>query len=325
MGNSYKDLIKNFSKSLGLDVVGFTSCRVFDELRDKLLLRKKNGTENEFEEKDVENRVNPFIYMEEGKTIISIAFPYLHNKIKNKKVYFSKYTMGRDYHFVVLLYLKRICEYIEELGGKAICLVDSNALPERYIAKKSGIGFIGKNNMLINPIYGSYIFLGEIITNIEIEPDVEMKNKCDECNKCRIACPTGALDNNNFNLCLSYITQKKFLDDNEIKKMGGRIFGCDTCQDVCPFNKDIKFSTLKEFKPFDFMQNIDIDELININKVIFTNKYKLTSSSWRGKNLIQRNALISAFNLNMDIQLQNLKFNSPYVEEYYKKLLKIYK
>ena len=150
-----KEKIINYCNSLGLDTIGFIECRKFEELREFFKFRKENLLENEFEESDIEKRINPNIYMEDGKTIISIAFPYLwkENDMDNG---FSKYTKGLDYHRVVKSYLDKICIYINELGGNAISFVDSNMLPERYIAYLSGIGFIGKNNMIITKKYGSY-------------------------------------------------------------------------------------------------------------------------------------------------------------------------
>ena len=146
----FKEEIKAFCKSLGLDTIGFIECRKFQELRDFYIYRKENNLENEFEEKDIEKRINPNMYLEEGKTIISIAFPYCSSEDFNcNNNGFSIYTKRYDYHRVVKKYLDEICKFIESLGGKAVGLVDSNSLPERYIAYLCGIGFIGKNNMII--------------------------------------------------------------------------------------------------------------------------------------------------------------------------------
>lgn len=319
---NYKEAIINCCNKLGIELIGFTKCRVFEELRESYINRKAHGLENEFEERDVEKRINPFLYMKEGRTLISIAFPYMYDRKNNSEVYFSKYTLGMDYHKVVGKYLKDLCEFIESLGGKADYFVDSNALPERYIAYLSGIGFIGRNNMLITEKYGSYIFLGEIITDLEIEEDIPKECKCKECNLCIRACPTKALkgDKDNPNICLSYVTQKKDINDEEMAKLKGRLFGCDTCQDVCPYNKEIEFSQLEEFKPYEFMKKIDYEEILNMSKKEFNEKYKETSCGWRGKNIIQRNMIINLHNLK---RLENgLRFNSPYVKEYYNILLK---
>ncbi|WP_027623728.1 tRNA epoxyqueuosine(34) reductase QueG [Clostridium lundense] len=326
MSNKQK-IIQYCCNVLGLDTVGFTSCRKFKELEKFLSLRKDKGYENEFEEKDILKRINPNIYMEEGKAIISIAFPYIFNKNFNNKICFSKYTMGRDYHIVVAEYLKKLCAFIESLGGKAKYLVDSNTLPERYIAKLCGIGFIGKNNMIITKKYGSYVFLGEIITDLELDEDEPLMCQCGECELCLKACPAGSIgeDINNPNVCLSYVTQKKEIEDIWFDKLQGRIFGCDNCQKVCPYNKEIDFSGIEEFKPFVFMENPNIEEIINMNNRIFKDKYALTSSGWRGKNILIRNALISSFAKGEIHTITIKEFSSPYVKDYYGRLLRFYK
>ncbi|MBC2581515.1 tRNA epoxyqueuosine(34) reductase QueG [Clostridium sp. DJ247] len=321
---NYKSSILKYCKSLGLDTVGFTKCRIFTELKDYFEHRKTKELVNEFEEQEIEKRINPFLYMKDGKTIISIAFPYLFNNNFLDHIGFSKYTCGRDYHLVVSEYLKKICAYIESLGGEAIYFVDSNSLPERYIAVQAGVGFLGKNNMIITEKYGSYVFLGEIITNIKVEIDEPVKNKCGECNLCEKACPTGSIKGgNNPNICLSYITQKKDIEDHWFSKLSGRMFGCDTCQRVCPYNAQVQLSKLEQFKPFSFMENVELEELANIDKKTFKEKYAQTSCGWRGKNVLQRNALINIMSQNKCINLGEIK--SSYVKNYYDRLLKIFK
>lgn len=322
-----KQKIIEYCNRLGLDTVGITSCRKFKESEKFFSLRKDKGYENEFEEKDIQKRIKPNIYMEEGKAIISIAFPYIFNKNFNNKIHFSKYTMGRDYHIVVSEYLKKLCAFIESLGGKAKYFVDSNALPERYIANLSGIGFIGKNNMLITKKYGSYVFLGEIITNLNLDEDEPLMCQCGECKLCLKVCPTESISEGTTdpNVCLSYVTQKKEIDDIWFTKLQGRIFGCDSCQKVCPYNKEISFSKIEEFKPFVFMENANIEEIINMDNKTFKDKYALTSSGWRGKNILIRNALISSFEKSKIHTVTIKQFNSPYVKDYYGRLLRFYK
>ena len=232
----FKEKIKAFCEALGLDTIGFTKCRSFEELRDFYTYRKENNLENEFEEKDIEKRINPNIYLKEGKTIISIAFPYCNSyDIDSDNNGFSIYTKRYDYHRVVKKYLNEVCAYIETLGGKAVSFVDSNSLPERYIAYLCGIGFIGKNNMIITKRYGSYVFLGEIITDLDIETEMKRNftmvshhKECGECDICLRECPTKSINKAkvNPNICLSYMTQKKELNNKEIKllKVKGNIF-----------------------------------------------------------------------------------------------------
>lgn len=321
-----KEKINEYCNSLGLDTIGFIKCRRFDELINFYSFRKENGLENEFEESEIEKRINPNWYMKEGKAIISIAFPYLwvENNIDNG---FSRYTKGLDYHRVVRSYLDKICEFINKLGGKAIPFVDSNTLPERYIAYLAEVGFIGKNNMIITEKYGSYVFLGEIITDLELgKEDVrkfeEIKEykECGTCTKCQKECPTKSINVNkiNPNICSSYITQKKELSDIDIKLLKGKIFGCDICQNVCPYNIDINYSSIIEFKPLEFMCDLETEIYADINNKFFKENISKTSCGWRGKNVIKRNAIIKLHSEGKDIK--KYSGDSPYLNEYIQRL-----
>lgn len=341
--------IINYCFSLGIDSVGFIKCRKFDELTKLYKERKALNLENEFEEKDIEKRINPLVYLEEGKTIISIGFPYLALKkdmdievfndgikedmVVNEKYNdgFSVYTRGIDYHHVLNKYLNEIARIIESYGGKAEIFVDSNTLPERYIAYLAGVGFIGKNNLVITKKYGSYVFLGEIITDLEIYDedkgtfdDINLFKECGECNICYTECPTKAINSvrKNCNICLSYLTQKKELKDWEMEKLEGRIFGCDSCQSKCPYNENIEYSSIEEFKSFYFMDNINEEFIINMNNSEFKETFKKTSCGWRGKNILKRNALIrKGLYLKDKNSLDNIKLESPYLQEYLRRLI----
>lgn len=321
-----KDEIISFCNSLGLDTLGFIRCRKFEELKPFFYERKEKGLENEFEEKDILKRINPFNYMEEGKTIISIAFPYLHD-VEYYDNGFSVYTRGTDYHRVVKSYLSKICEFIESIGGKALSFVDSNFLPERYIAYLAGVGFIGKNNLIITKKYGSYVFLGEIITDLEIEinernyEEIQSFKECGNCELCYKSCPSKAINTykKNSNICVSYFTQKKDLEDKHIKLLKGRVFGCDSCQKCCPYNEHIEFSKIQEFYPFDFMNKDNTLQLVNASTKEFKESFFRTSCGWRGKNVLKRNALIKINNDKGDIS--EVKTDSPYLNNYVDRLL----
>ena len=334
-----KQEILNYCVSIGIDSVGFIKCRRFDELKEFYEKRKSLNLENEFEESNIELRINSKEWFYEGKTIISIAFPYAFME-KNKGVKsqeesgFSIYTHGLDYHYVLNKYLSKICEIIESYGGKSKTFVDSNTLPERYLAYISGVGFIGKNNLIITPKHGSYVFLGEIITDLEIYDDDKRKfeeiNLFKECGNCRICydkCPTKSINSvkKNCNICLSYITQKKELENWEMKKLGGRIFGCDTCQFSCPYNIHIEGSKLEEFRPLNFIDLYDEDYIINMNNIQFKESFKKTSCGWRGKNTLKRNAIIKKYIFkNEDYELiKNKKFDSPYLQTYVERIADI--
>ena len=322
-----KEEIIEFCKELDLDTIGFIKMRKFEELRSNLENYKEKGFYNEFAEEDIEKRINPLVEYPWGKTIISIAFPYFHKGTYSDNG-FSVYTRGHDYHYVVNKYLNKIIEFISLKGGKAEAFCDSNLLPERYIAYLAGVGFVGKNNMIITKKYGSYVFLGEIITDLEIETDernyLELKefNECGECTICLGKCPTKAIKENekNSNICLSYITQRKNIEDKWFKALNGRIFGCDSCQMSCPYNKSIEYSKIEEFKPFEFMNSEDSDWIIELGNKEFKDTLKKTSCGWRGKNVLVRNAIIKKVTVkNESINIK--KISSPYVQDYYNRLL----
>lgn len=324
---NYANQIKNYAKKIGLDTIGFCSVRDIKDCGGYLNKVKEMGLENEFQEKDIEKRINVYDYIKDGKTIVSIAFPYFYgNNPKNKSIFFSKYTLGQDYHKVAKKYMDKVCEYINSIGGSTVSLVDSNPLTERYIAYKCGIGFIGKNGNIITEKYGSYIFLGEIITDLEFNfNNTIVESTCGKCTLCINSCPSNCLCNNginNYNNCLSYITQKKHIEDADFGRFKGRMFGCDTCQDVCPFNKNVSLSKLPEFKPYEFMKNPDVYEIINMDNKTFKDKYGFTAASWRGKSLLQRNALINLMYNEKNSKII-LNTTSPYVNEYYHRLLKL--
>ena len=322
-----KQEIIEFCNKLGLDTVGFIKARVFNELEVSLQESKDNKYYNEFAEQDLDKRINPFTEYERGKTIISIAFPYLYD-MKYEENGFSLYTRGMDYHYVVNKYLNLILDFIKSKGGDGKVFCDSNNLPERHIAYLAGIGFVGKNNMIITEKYGSYVFLGEIITDLEMDTnerdylEIKQYKECGSCNNCLRRCPTKAIQENkkNSNICLSYITQKKEIEDKWFNLLNGRVFGCDTCQLSCPYNNEIKFSNIKEFKPFEYMNNKDTDWILGITNKEFKDTLKITSCGWRGKNVLMRNVVIKKVTIKKE-KVNTNSLNSPYVKEYYNRLL----
>lgn len=295
-----KEKITEFCSSIGLDTIGFVPCRRFEELLPFYEERQAKNLQNEFEEKDIEKRITPAHYMEDAKTILSIAFPYVYDEEEVKNG-FSIYTKRYDYHRVVKQYLEQVCAYIESLGGKAMCFVDSNTLPERYLAYLAGVGFIGRNNMVITEKYGSFVFLGEIITDLEIPCEdtrsfsqIKEYKECGECKNCYRECPSKSINaaRINPNICLSYLTQKKELSDQEIGLLKGNLFGCDFCQLSCPYNERAKKGSLPEFATLDYM-NEGPEAYAGMDNKFFKEKMSKTSCGWRGKNVLRRNAILA--------------------------------
>ena len=246
------------------------------------------------EEPDLEKRVNPKLIMENAKSIIVCVFPYhIEDKYESN---ISRYCYGMDYHLVIKEKLNEICEEIKSVDEKFEYRVfaDNGPLVDRYLAYLAGIGYYGVNNNLITDKYGSYVFIGYIVNNYDLEVDNPTNKTCIKCNKCVKYCPGNALEGNykmNPKKCLSYITQKKeelTLEEKDKMKKNKLIFGCDICQIVCPHNKDICESNIEEFTT-DLITNLDEEEISSISNKEFKRRYKNRAFSWRGRNIIKRN------------------------------------
>lgn len=300
-----KDIIA-YSKTIGIDKIGFTSASTFEEMKVRLITQQELNYQSGFEEKDIEKRVNPSLLLHQPKSIISIALAYpskMKERVVSKKGerrgIFCRASWGTDYHVVLKDRLQKLEDYIKERIPDALCksMVDTGELVDRAVAQRAGIGWSGKNCAIITPEFGSYVYLGEMITNLPIEPDTPMEDQCGTCNKCVDVCPTGALVQGgqlNAQRCIAFQTQTKgFLAEEFREKLGNRIYGCDTCQTVCPKNKGIDFHNHPEMEPDPEIAKPLLQPLLLISNKEFKEKYGHISGSWRGKKPIQRNAIIA--------------------------------
>lgn len=208
-----KESIIEYANSIGIDCIGFTNTYFDENFITRLKERKNRGHLSGFEEQDENLRINIDLLLNGAKTIISIALPYKTIDIDKSKPYLSKSSLGLDYHRVLGNKLKAISQFIKDkFKAECVYYVDTSCLHDREIAKKCGIGFYGKNTNIITKEYGSFVFLGEIITDLFIENDTELNLTCGDCTLCMDACPTKAIEKPyyvNAKKCLSFITQKK--------------------------------------------------------------------------------------------------------------------
>lgn len=304
-----RNSIIKYSKEIGIDLIGFTKAEPLEELRGLLNDRKSKNYLSGFEEKDIEKRINPFLTLKEVKTIIVIGISYYVdekeiNYKKNHKYYgkFSRSTWGIDYHIILKEKMEKLIDFIKRKVGEFSYkyFVDTGPLVDRHLAYKANIGWYGKNNCIINEDYGSWIFIGYILCDLDIKVDDYCKKFCLDCNKCINSCPTGALKNDyNYNAkkCISYLTQTKEEIDYKLReKMGNSIYGCDICQSVCPHNKEIITKKNNFFYPEEFSYYPNLLEILEMSNKEFKRKYGSTAAGWRGKNIIRRNALIAIGN-----------------------------
>ncbi|MFC5713747.1 tRNA epoxyqueuosine(34) reductase QueG [Thalassorhabdus alkalitolerans] len=301
-----KEEIIAYSKKIGIDKIGFASANPFLSLKDRLLKQQELGYQSGFEEPDINKRTHPDMVLPEAKTIIAIALAYpskMKNPPKSKKGdrrgVFCRASWGEDYHRVLKNRLEKLQEFIQEKAPAARMksMVDTGELSDRAVAERAGIGWSGKNCAIITPEFGSYVYLGEMITTLSLPPDQPVTDQCGSCNKCVEACPTGALVQGgqlDSNKCIAYLTQTKdFLPDQYRKKLGNRLYGCDTCQQVCPENKGIDYHHQEEFEPDPEIVKPKLIPLLQISNKEFKRKFGPIAGSWRGKKPIQRNAIIA--------------------------------
>ncbi len=289
-----KRQIKELFESRGLDTVGITSALPQSELENVLNDKINQNLMTGMEEVDIQKRINPKLIMENAKSIIVCAFPYSINQEMESNI--SKYCYGLDYHLVIKEKLNDICEEIKSKDNnfEYKIFADNGPLVDRHLAYLSGIGYFGINNNIITDKYGSYVFIGYIVNNYDLKPDIPTNKTCVKCNKCVKYCPGNALEGNykmNPTKCVSYLTQKKEeLTQEEKNKIRDNksIFGCDVCQDVCPHNKTALETNIKEFKE-NLITILDEEEINNISNKEFKRRYKERAFSWRGKNIIKRN------------------------------------
>jgi epoxyqueuosine reductase len=304
--NQLKEEVIDYSKEIGIDKIGFASASTFQTLKNRLERHRELGYESGFEEKDLEKRTNPDLLLEEAKSIIAIAVAY-PSKMKDaprgtkedRRGIFCRASWGHDYHNVLRDRLNKLEAFIKEKvpSARLKSMVDTGELSDRAVAERAGIGWSGKNCAIITPEFGSYVYLGEMVTTLPFEPDQPVEDGCGACNKCIDVCPTGALVQGgqlNSHRCIAFLTQTKgFLPDEFRTKIGNRLYGCDTCQTVCPENKGKDFHLHAELEPDPEIAKPKLKPLLQMSNREFKEKYGHVSGSWRGKKPIQRNAIIA--------------------------------
>ncbi|MGN7387588.1 tRNA epoxyqueuosine(34) reductase QueG [Sporosarcina sp. SAFN-015] len=298
--------IKEYAAMIGIDKIGFTTAAPFLELKNRLRRQQELGYQSGFEESDVEKRTEPLMLLDRAESIISIAIAYPSKmaeapkgKRGERRGIFARASWGMDYHHVLREKLQLLESFISEKMPNATMrsMVDTGELVDRAVAVRAGIGWSGKNCSVITPEFGSYVYLGEMITNIPFAPDVPMEDQCGDCTLCLDACPTGALIQGgqlNAQRCIAFLTQtKKPIPEEFRAKIGNRVYGCDTCQTVCPKNKGKYNLHQPAFQPEPELAKPLLVPMLSLSNREFKETYGHMSGSWRGKNPIQRNAILA--------------------------------
>jgi len=275
-----KNQVIKQAKNLGFDLISFSNLSVDDDTKKYYLnwLKKNYNASMQYMEKNIELRFDLNKLFNTYKSMIILSLNYYQPTQKdNLGENISIYAYGRDYHKTIKGKLKKIINFLKENNIKARGFTDSAPILEKYFAEHSGIGWQGKNSLIINKKLGSYFFLAEILTDYDFGQKELATNHCGTCRKCIDACPTGAIVADKIidsNKCISYLTiEHKGNIPKEIKlNMNDLIFGCDICQQVCPWNKKVKLTKEQDFN-FRYM-DIQPKDILKLNEDDFNKLFQ---------------------------------------------------
>jgi epoxyqueuosine reductase len=279
------NLIKTKAQSLGFNYCGISKADFLEDeaINLEIWLSKNYHGKMSYMANHFDKRLDPRKLVDGAKSVITVILNYFPEEditCGESGLKISKYAYGVDYHFVIKNKLQDLFEYInneiEEIGGRVF--VDSAPVMDKAWAKKSGLGWLGKNTNVINRSIGSFFFIGEIICDLELETDGPIKDYCGTCTACIDACPTDALSPYQIDgsKCISYFTiELKEAIPQEVKgKFENWIFGCDICQDVCPWNSFAKPHNTPEFSPSEDLKSLNKNDWQEITEDIFKEIFK---------------------------------------------------
>ena len=285
--------LKDKARQLGLSPVGITKAAPLEETRTILEQISRTGGRIPFTVDSVSRRTDPKLVWPEAESIVMVGFPYQVPTIgpstgRTLKGYFAAGTYELDYHRVLIDKLSELGTFLQSQVPQAevFPFVDTGPLVERALAYRAGLGVWGENSFLIRPQHGPAFFLGGLATNAVLAPDHPLTDSCLRCGKCRDACPTNALAvpyRLNYRRCLSYWTQAKEIMPDELRsQLGNRLYGCDSCLRACPLIKK---------SPREGV-TVDLIKFATLTNREFRHQYGSSSVAWRGRTVLQRNAVL---------------------------------
>ncbi len=268
--STYSGHIKSIARELGFDDCGFARAEKLDRDAEVLhdWLDKGMHQDMQWMENHLDKRIDPTSLVPGAKSVISVLLNYFNPRMQDDPAapVISRYAYGRDYHKVVRKKLRMLLSRIKEVlpGTEGRVFVDSAPVMEHAWATRAGLGWIGKNSLLLSKKLGSYVFIGEVIIDAELEYDQPVTDHCGQCRLCVDECPTHAINPDrtlNAGKCISYLTieHRGEIPAKYKNSFYNRVFGCDICQDVCPWNRKLKAHHIADFNPKEELMAMDND------------------------------------------------------------------
>ena len=306
--------IKRKTIELGFDLVGVTNASPIDAGQARMLTKwLKSGFAGrmEYMRRNLSKRLNPAELLKNAQSVIVVGLNYSPAKYVSKPVERTEpmgkvvaYAQYEDYHPFIKARLSKLVDFLNTVTGgvKFKVCVDSAPIAERALAVRAGLGFIGKNHMLINPKLGGRIFLGEIITYLKLQTDGPIAADCSDCNKCITACPTGALrPDGQFDAgrCINYLTieHKGSISPELSAKIGDKLFGCEECVRVCPYQHNAPACMNTEFKFYPKRAELNLQRILDMSLESFDAEFAGSVIRRLGLEDLKRNARICLDNI----------------------------
>jgi len=300
----WKTNIKRWGQELGFVSIGFTTAQPIEGLASLLQARFTQGLSTPFENKEIKLRIDPQAGWQCCQTVMALAYPLPYSSFPQEgEGVIARSAVGEDYHHLLNQRIDRLVEImaLNDWPGTSRRQVDTGPLVERAFAVRAGIGWIGRNQQLVIPGYGSFVALALLLLDLGIEPDQpSTPDQCGTCQRCVQACPAHIIGKEPFAAkhCISYLTQsKEVLTKKEGEQIGLRLFGCDSCQEACPHNQNRIEAEHAFSSPSSLGRGVDLMKILNLTKGEFQQGFKATSAGWRGKGVLQRNAFLALRNL----------------------------
>ncbi len=292
--------LKSKALELGFVSVGISKAEELSEEAPRLERWLKEGMHGEMKymEGHFEKRLDPRKLVPGTKSVVSLLFNYHNPKAntRDREIKISQYAIGTDYHFVLKRKLKELLKMMKEEWGdlEGRVFVDSAPVLERVWAAKSGLGWIGKNSLLLSKKRGSYFFTAEMMLDIEFEYDTPVADHCGSCTNCIDACPTGAIIQPyvvDGSKCISYFTieLKGQIPEPMAGKFDDWIFGCDVCQEVCPWNRHSTKTSEPEFEPVEGLLDMTKKDWVDLTEEVFRDYFKSSPVMRTGFEGLKRN------------------------------------